>query len=169
VLGGEEPLEETLFLSPNGISMLFAAIQPDFTNIVIDLPRTLVTGQRALLERMSHIMVVSDLSLSGMRDTVRLKALARESAPEVPVHVVVVEGQDRRNAISKADFERGIEDKIAQVVPFDSRTADEAASNGKAVPATGGGRRPLVKSLRQIAGSVAVIEETKKRKKWFGK
>ncbi len=67
VLGGEEPLEESLYLNPNGIDMLFAVIQPDFQDIVIDLPRSLVTNQRALLERMSRILVVSNLSLSGMR------------------------------------------------------------------------------------------------------
>ena len=169
VLGGEEPLEEALYLNPNGIGILFAAIQPDFTNIVIDLPRTMVTGQRSLLEQMTSILIVSDLSLSGMRDTVRLKALAQESAPDVALDVIVAEGQDRRNTISRADFERGIEGKIAHVVPFDARTADEAASNGRAVPESGGSRRPLVKSLRQITGRVAVEGKPKARRKWFSK
>ena len=169
VLGGEEPLEETLFLSPNGIGTLFAAIQPDFANIVIDLPRTMVTGQRTLLEQMTHILLVSDLSLSGMRDTVRLKSLARDAAPDVPLDIVIVEGQDRRNSISQSDFERGIEGKIAHVVPFDARTADEAASNGKAVPQSGGTRRPLVKSLRRITSQVAVDDKPAKSRKWFGK
>ena len=169
VLGGEEPLEETLFLSPNGIGTLFAAIQPDFANIVIDLPRTMVTGQRTLLEQMTHILLVSDLSLSGMRDTVRLKSLARDAAPDVPLDIVIVEGQDRRNSISQSDFESCIEGKIAHVVPFDARTADEAASNGKAVPQSGGTRRPLVKSLRRITSQVAVDDKPAKSRKWFGK
>ncbi len=169
VLGGEEPLEESLYLSPNGIEMLFAAIQPDFKNIVIDLPRSLVTSQRSLLERMSKILLVSDFSLPGMRDTVRLKGLAMLAAPEVPVDIIVIEGRERKYAISQSDFERGIETKINEILPFDSRAAAEAANNGQAVPASAGNRRPLVKSLRRITESIALDTGPKKRRFWFGR
>jgi len=167
VLGGEEPLEESLYLGPNSIDMLFAAIQPDFKNIVIDLPRSLVTSQRSLLERMTKILLVSDFSLPGMRDTVRLKGLAAKAAPDTPVDIVVVEGRDRKHAISQSDFERGVEARIDQLIPYDFRTAAEAANNGQAVPASAANRRPLVKSLRRITESIADDPRPKKRKFWF--
>jgi len=167
VLGGEEPLEDSLYLNPDGIDKLFAAIRPDFKNIVIDLPRSMASSQRPLLERMTRIILVSDFSLSGMRDTVRLKGLAAQAAPDVPVDIVVVEGRDRKHAISQSDFERGVEGKIDQLIPFDSRTAAEAANNGRAIPAMAGARRPLVKSLRRITERIAVDVAPRKRKFWF--
>ncbi|NKB59904.1 MAG: pilus assembly protein CpaE [Alphaproteobacteria bacterium] len=168
VLGGEEPLEDSLFVSPDGIDMLFTSIQPDFNHLVIDLPRSMVTCQRSLLSRMANILLVSDLSLPGMRDTVRLKNLVREASPDATLEFVVVEGQDRRTTIDRPDFERGIEAKIAHVVPFDARTTADAANNGKAVPATGGGRKPLLKSFRRMAsGIVRDVEPVKRR--WFKK
>jgi pilus assembly protein CpaE len=166
VLGGEEPLEDSLFVTPDGIEMLFTSIRPDFNHLVIDLPRSMVTFQRSLLSHMSNIFLVSDLSLSGMRDTVRLKNLVNEAAPDAAVDVVVVEGQDRRTTIDRSDFERGIESKIAFLVPHDARTAADAANNGKAVPAAGG-RKPLPKSFRRIAGRVAGEVKPVKGKGWF--
>ncbi len=89
------------------------------------------------------------------------------AAPEVPVDIIVVEARDRKYAISQSDFERGLEAKIDQVIPFDSRTASEAANNGQAVPALAGNHGALAKSLRQITESLAVDIEQKKRKFWF--
>lgn len=169
VLGGEEPLEESLLVSPDSIEMLFEAIQPDFGQLVLDLPRSLVSYQRSLLSRMSNVLLVSDLSLSGMRDSVRLKNLVREAAPDAVVDFVVVEGQDKRTMIDRGDFERGIESKIAFVVPFDARTTADAANNGKAVPAAVGGRKPLLKSFKRIAERIAGDTKPQKRKGWFRK
>lgn len=167
VLGGEEPLEDSLFVSPEGIETLFKSIQPDFSHFVIDLPRSMVTCQRGLLTHMSNVLLVSDLSLSGMRDTVRLKNLVSEASPDIAVEVIAIESQDRRTMIERADFERGIEAKIAHFIPFDGRTAADAANNGKAVPATAGGRKPLQKSFRRIAERVAGEDKQPKRKGWL--
>lgn len=169
VLGGEEPLEDSLFVSPDGIEALFTSIQPDFNHLVLDLPRSMVTFQRGLLARMSNVMLVSDLSLSGMRDTVRLKNLVMQASPDIAVDIIVIEGKDKRTTIDKPDFERGVEGKIAYMIPFDARTAADAANNGKAVPAATGGRKPLPKVFRQIAKRVAGNPKPVKRKGWFRK
>ncbi len=166
VLGGEEPLEDSLFVTPDGIEMLYTSIEPDFNHLVIDLPRSLVTFQRPLLARMSNILLVSDLSLSGMRDTVRLKNLVKEASPDSSVGIVIVEGQDKKTTIGQSDFERGIETKIEFHIPFDARSAADAANNGKAVPAAGG-RKGLPKAFRRIAERVAGDAKPKKRKGWF--
>lgn len=166
VLGGEEPLDDTLFVAPDGIELLYASIQPDFNHLVVDLPRSMVTFQRPLLAQMGNVMLVSDLSLSGMRDTVRLKNLLATVSADVAIDVVVVESQDKRTTIDRADFERGIESKIAHHVPYDARTASDAANNGKAIPAAGG-RKPLPKSFRRLAERVAGDAVPAKRKRWF--
>jgi len=118
---------------------------------------------------MSNVLLVSDLSFSGMRDSVRLKNLVREAAPDAAVDFVAVEGQDKRTTIDLGDFERGIESKIAFVVPFDARTTADAANNSKAVPATAGGRKPLLKSFKRIAEQIAGDTKSMKRKGWFRK
>ena len=166
VLGGEEPLDDPLFVAPEGIEMLFASIQPDFSHLMIDLPRSMVTFQRPLLAKMSNIMLVSDLSLSGMRDAVRLQNLIRTVSQDVAVDVVVVESQDKRATIERVDFERGIEGKIAHLVPYDARTAADAANNGKAIPAAGG-RKPLPKSFLRLADRIAGDAKPVKRRRWF--
>jgi pilus assembly protein CpaE len=168
VLGGEEPLDDSLFVAPHGIEMLFASIQPDFQHLMIDLPRSMVTFQRPLLAQMSNILLVSDLSLSGMRDAVRLRNLIRTVSQDVAVDVAIVESHDKRTTIDKADFERGIEGKIAYVVPHDARTAADAANNGKAIPAAGG-RKPLLKSFHKLADNIAGDAKPVKRKRWFRK
>ena len=168
VLGGEEPLDDSLFVAPDGIEMLFAAIQPDFSHLVVDLPRSTVTFQRPLLAQMTNILLVSDLSLPGMRDAVRLKNLVRSVSSDIAIDVVVVESHDKRTTIDRADFERGIESKVAYVVPNDARTAADAANNGKAIPAAGG-RKPLLKSFRKLADHIAGDTKPVKRKRWFRK
>ena len=168
VLGGEEPLDDSLFVAPDGIEMLFTSVQPDFDHLMVDLPRSMVTFQRPLLAQMSKILLVSDLSLSGMRDVVRLKSLIRTVSQDVAVAVVVVEGHDKRTMIDRADFERGIEGKIAFAIPHDARAAADAANNGKAIPAAGG-RNPLLKSFRKLADNIAGDAKPVKRKRWFRK
>lgn len=162
VLGGEEPLDDSLFVAPDGIELLFEAIRPDFNHLVIDLPRSLVTFQRPLLAHMANVLLVSDLSLSGMRDAVRLKNLVHTVSQNIAVDVVVVESHDKRATIDRADFERGVEDKIAHLIPHDARTAADAANNGRAIPAAAG-RKPMQKSYRKLASKIAGDAKPTKR------
>ena len=168
VLGGEESLEDSLFVAPDGIEMLFESIQPDFNHLVIDLPRSTVTFQRPLLAQMSNVLLVSDLSLSGMRDTVRLKNLVHQVSDQVSTEIIVVQSQDKRATIERGDFERGIEGKIAHFIPFDARAAADAANNGKPIPSAGG-RKPLLKVFKDLATNIVGEVEPVKRKRWFGK
>src|SRR5207302_8126765 len=72
VLAAEEPLDDHPQLDPASVDPLLAALDENFDCIIVDLPRTLDGMARRLLARADTIVIVTDLSLTAMRDTQRL-------------------------------------------------------------------------------------------------
>ena len=150
VLGGEEPIDEPVPLRTDAINFLMTELQQSFEMIVVDLPRNLLTSDPGLLGLAHTIAVVTDLSLAGLRDAVRIRSTVRKAAPEAKLQFVVNRaGLHRRAEMTQADFERNLEDKLSFVVPEDPKAAANAAGGKPIAEASKGGKASS--ALHQVA------------------
>ena len=57
--------------------------------IVVDLPRSLYSVREQVFQEATHIVLVTELSLPALRDSIRLLGIIEEAAPKTPIKVVV--------------------------------------------------------------------------------
>lgn len=155
VLSAEEPLDNPLALDPTSIDMLLENLRSDFQCVVMDLPRFGARTQFAALQPPATALVVSDPSLAGMRDTIRLAGLIKKAAASAELRVVINRmGASRSGELAKADFERGAEIKVDHVIPYDPKPFAASASSGKPVFKVGSGSK-AVKAIRELSQALS--------------
>jgi pilus assembly protein CpaE len=133
ILAAEEPMEEDILVDPGSAGMLLHEVRQHFDIVVVDLPRSIGLSERQILAASSHIVIVVDFSLPGLRDSMRLQTLAKDLAPQATL-LLVGGGADRADPkVGRADLERGLGRKLDLVLPWDRRTVLAAAGAGKAV------------------------------------
>jgi pilus assembly protein CpaE len=131
VLGAEEPLEDDLHGGPEGLTALFADLASSTDCIVIDVPRALNDIGRHVLGVADTVGIVTDMSLAGMRDTLRLLSMIKTMRSQTDIAVIANRVGGIAGEIGRADFERGIGEKIAFSIPFDMKAAIAAAEQAK--------------------------------------
>lgn len=169
VLTAEEPLEQTLAINTAAVELLLDHLRRDFQCVVLDLPRFAVRTQMSVLTPPSSVILVSEPSLSGMRDTTRLANLFTQSGCKTDISVVVNRvGANKGGELSTADFERTGEIKISHSIPFDPKAFAESVSTGKPLPKAGP-RSKATAAVRQISAAQFGADEKKKDKLPFWK
>jgi pilus assembly protein CpaE len=150
VLGSEEPLEDGVEFHNDALELLLTELRRSFDVVVLDIPRALAVQQQAALAD-ATIAVVSDMSLLGVRDTLRLSGFAKRAYTDGNVITVINRvGGDRKGEVPKGDFEKGIEGKIDVLVPEDKKTLAIASHAGKAIAAVAK-RSKIASAMRDIA------------------
>jgi pilus assembly protein CpaE len=168
VLSAEEPLGDHLRIDPAALDALTADLRTNFDWIVIDAPRTAAVAEDRIIAHADKVLVVSDLSLAGMRDAVRLAGWVKSTANRAELTVVVNKvGMHAKAEVPRADFERGIETKVAQILPFDPKTAGAASNAGRPVVMTAKGSA-LAKGLRQLCAGFAAGDKPVRAKSSLG-
>ena len=109
-------------------------------------------------------VVVTDLSLSALRDTVRTRPISprRWRAATKPLLVANQVGAEHRGEIGRPEFERGIGGALDYAVPFDVKAMMATAQSGKALPDAAGGSKAATE-LRKLAARLAGREQEKPR------
>lgn len=155
VLAAEEPLEEMLSFDPEALGPLLGALSQDYECIVADVPRTLDGVGRKVLAVADQAVVVSDLSLSALRDSLRLLELASSLGCRTkPLLLANQVGAGHRGEVGRSEFERGLGGAIDLAVPFDVKAAMAMARSAKALPAAAGSSKPVIE-LRRLATRLA--------------
>ncbi|MDW8368864.1 MAG: AAA family ATPase [Geminicoccaceae bacterium] len=149
VLSAEEALDDLVRPDRDAVGLLLHELRSKFHFVVVDLPRQINPAVQHVLASATNLVLVSDLSLAGMRDAMRIGQLLQTSNASCNVTVVINRaGEFRTGEIPKDEFERGIGRPIDFVVPFDGRNVCAAINSGRPVVAAGG---PVAAALRQIA------------------
>ncbi len=155
VLGAEEPLEQLWAPDPEGLDRLISELKQNFDCVVIDLPRSAALSHGAVLKASTDVVLVTDRSLIGMRDSMRLSAMLKTVASEAePLVVANRAGADKKAEIPAREFERGTEMKIDLSLPEEPKTMALAWHSGKAAAAVVKGGK-LNGAFAQLAGRVA--------------
>ena len=162
ILASEESIHKSVSPEAGALNQLVSELSGDFDWIWMDMPRTTLWDNQQALAAASHILIVSDLSLAGMRDTLRIANFCRESAPEAKILFAINRPGDQKQGLPAREFERGIGGSIDYTFPNDASTAAAAAAAGKPLSEVGK-QSKLTNALRALCGDLTGTGETTKQ------
>ena len=139
-IGAEEPPGGGFQARPHAAADFLRSVHRRFRWIVADVPRGDPVIQRQVIEASTDILLITDLSLPGVRDAMRLQQLAHDVAPSAQLHLATSGAIDpRRSAVKVADLERTLKRKVDCQIPADAAAALPPVNFGK--PLSEAGRR----------------------------
>lgn len=159
ILASEESIDKSVSPEAGALNHLVSELSGDFDWIWMDMPRTTLWDNHQALAAASHILIVSDLSLAGMRDTLRIANFCRESAPDAKLLFAINRPGEQKQGLPAREFERGIGSSIDYTFPNDAGTAAAAAAVGKPLSEVGK-QSKLTNALRTLCGDMAGTRET---------
>jgi pilus assembly protein CpaE len=154
ILAAEASATQHLIIDAGAVDMLLYELRRKFARIVVDLPRGATPIQRVVLAAASHVVVVCERSLAGLRDTIRLQTMIKEQAPQVRLWLVEAGATSGRALIGKSEFEKGIAKPLDVSLSYDPKSAGAAANSGQPLPLAAP-RSPVIREFRQIAEMLA--------------
>lgn len=132
VLGAEESLDTRVSFDGQALEMLLKELRVGFACTLVDVPRLMISQYQSVLAQADMIVLVSDLSLAGIRDTARIRSFLRSNGITAECLVVAAKvGKNGKGQVDRATFERGVETKLAHIFPEVSALMTEAANSGK--------------------------------------
>jgi pilus assembly protein CpaE len=153
-MGAEEAPTAGFQARPHAASDFLRSVHRRFRWVVADVPRGDPVIQRQAIEASTDVLLVTDLSLPGVRDSLRLQQLVHDVAPGARMHLATSGVIDpRRSAVKIADVERTLKRKIDCQVPADQPAALAALNFGKPLPEASPSS-PIVKALRPLVASL---------------
>jgi pilus assembly protein CpaE len=155
VLSAEEPVDELVRRAEGALDLLVKELRAKFDWVVIDVPRALRADADNLLAEATHVAIIAEPTLAGVRDAIRLDALARDAARTA--RLLMIDGGARRvrhSQVSDRDFEKALDRKLDVVIPFDAKAAALGANAGRPLVAAASAS-PAAKALRQLSSALA--------------
>ena len=116
ILAAEASAAQHLAIDAGAIDMLLHELRRKFVRVVVDLPRGASPMQRVVLAA-SHVVVLCERSLAGLRDTIRLQTLVREQAPQARLWLVEAGASGERALIAKANSRKASADRSMRASP----------------------------------------------------
>ena len=154
VLAAEESFDAPHTWDEGAVARLLRRLKGDFDALVVDLPRAMGQAMPVIGEA-DTLVVVSDLTLAGARDSLRLLELAAGVAPGARVRIAInrVRGGARLE-LELRQFERVLGRKVDARLPFDPKAAAQSANAGKTIVETSR-RGRLGRALGELGGALA--------------
>ncbi len=150
VLSTENALEQPLETDDKAPVALVEALRNQYERVVVDLPRGPRAWQAAVLTRADEVLLVTDLSLAGARDTMRLLAFCRHCSSSSRIRIVVGGARQPQNEmLDLNEFRRAVGAPVELNIPFDAAAAMAAGRRGQPVPKAGP-RSPAGKAYRTL-------------------
>jgi pilus assembly protein CpaE len=163
LLTSEEPLDLATVVQPGALELLIHELKRSYERVFLDLPRTDVRLLRESFALASDIVVVTDFSLAGLRDTNRLLALAKSLAPTAKRLAVANRvGSAKKGELPRAELEKAIGATFAVVTPEDSAAVARAINTGKPLPVAAPGSR-ATRQLKLLAGLLGEPAQPERR------
>lgn len=135
LLASEEPLDVMGEARPGAVELLLKEARRDSERIVMDVPRLGADFVRRAFAESTIIIIVTDFSLAGLRDTGRLASLAKEAAPEAKCLIVGNRaGASKKSELAPADVQKSLKTTLSAVVPEDRAAVLQALNSGKPLP-----------------------------------
>jgi len=174
ILSAEAPINVPLMSDGAALQHLAEELRSKFEMTVIDLPRNMMINFPHLLTDLNVIVIVSELTLAGARDTIRMLSWLTGQVPLAHFIVVANKLQPAQSEISRGDFEASIEHKIDFAIPWDIKSAAQAAKLGQTF-AQANRATPAGAALRALTAHVhgigmpddAVVAVTPAHRKWM--
>jgi pilus assembly protein CpaE len=155
LLGTEEPLASTRHWDAEAFKPLLAELTTAHETVLLDLPRAMALEHPELLAAADVALLVADLSLSSLRDILRLKTLTHELAPKARTMLLLNRPRPPgKNDVPPAEFAKTLGEPAAGELPFDAKAAAQAAGGGKPFVAVAKNAK-AAQALRKLALGLA--------------
>ena len=133
VMATEETLSTDVHFKPEAIDLLFDTLGRTNEYIVVDLPRSALSLRQRIFETATDILLVTELTLPGLRDAMRILSSIEEVAAGKPVTVIANRAGSLQQAMSPKDFQKALGHKVEFLIPQDEKAFKQSANNGKPV------------------------------------
>ncbi len=141
ILSAEAPVSQPMLSDGAAFYHLREEITGAFECTVVDLPRQMMVAYPHLLKEANTLMVVTELTLAGARDTIRLLAAAKQNCPSAQVVIIASKVHSGGGELTNKEFENSIERGIDVVIPYDQKLAVKAAKLGKTLAEVASGTK----------------------------
>jgi pilus assembly protein CpaE len=175
ILSAEAPINSPLMTDGAAFVQLQEEFRQAFEMTVIDLPRNMLINFPHVLNDVNVVLLVTEMTLAGARDSIRLLSWLRANAGHVQPIIVANKVHPGNGEITKADFEASIERKIGYTIPFDAKAAANAAKLGQTFAdanrsaKAGVVIRDIAKAIQGVGEGEAVEEAVKAKSSLLGK
>ena len=166
VMAAEEGVDDEVHYNTSAVSLLVEELRKQSPVIVVDVPRKAAAARAAVLAASTDIVVVTDMTLAGLRDAIRFNAMIQQVASTARVIFVANRDGGKEATVSKAEFEKAL-GKPVNVVLADDPKANQAAENaGKPVVAAAASSKMTAgfKSIASLLMSDAAAGKPAKKK-----
>jgi pilus assembly protein CpaE len=151
LLSSEQSLDDPAPPRAEAVKPLIASLRQGFQRTVVEVPRHAPRVLFEALDKAGTLVIVTDLSLAGARDTARLLRLAESTAPYARRIVVANRvGMAKKGELSRQEVEKALGIRFAAVIPEDSATVAGALNAGKPVTVSAP-TSPVTNELRALA------------------
>lgn len=151
VLSAEESIDEFIHVDNAAVSMLLKELRPNYRVVIVDLPSYLFPTQKRLFALAHEIVLVTEMTLAGIRDTLRIRTALK--ALGITARLTMVAGRwgpQRPTGVDEAAFAKGAQVKIDFFLPDDPKNMAAANNAGKMLGVVAKGA-PVTRILRQLA------------------
>jgi pilus assembly protein CpaE len=129
---------------------VFRLLRSQYRYTVVDTPRTVTPAVVAAFEQSDHLLLITDLTVPGVRAARRTMDLLQKL--EIPMPLVrLVVTQATPGALDLADAARSIGKDPYLVVPNDQAAANQAMNTGAPLNGKQGG---LSSAIAELAGKI---------------
>lgn len=164
VLSAEEPIDEVIHVDPNAILALLKEMRGGYSAVFIDMPRHMIPTQKRVLATAHEIILVTEMSLVGIRDTLRIRTTLKELGSAARItHIATRVGPNRPAAVDETTFAKSAQAKLDFIVPDDYKTVMGASNAGKMLGAVAP-NAPVTKVLRDLASYLLADDEADEKK-----
>ncbi len=169
ILAAEESIDSELVYDPTAIDLLIDELARQADCVIVDVPRGLAAARVRVLANATEILLVTDLSLAGLRDAIRMQGQIQILAPHAKVVYVANHLGGHSGGVPRAEFERALGHKIDVVIPDDPKAAAAAANGGKPIVAMAPGSKvaaPLKSIVAKFCEDADGSAKNNRRRLW---
>lgn len=166
VLGGEEGLNEFLAPDIGALDILLKELRNKFHYVIVDLPRQISGTTQHVLNLATSLVMVTDLSLAGMRDSLRLLTMLPTINAACQITVCANRCGEHQGEITRKEFEAGIGRTIDFIVPVDNKSLGDSINRGQPIAA---GRGRVAQAIHLMADHLAGGGTGSVRHSWLGR
>ena len=164
VMAAEEAVDEDFRYDASAIDLLLDELRRQSHCVIVDIPRTVAATRVRVLSAATDAIVVTELTLAGLRDSIRLNGLIQQVAAKARTTFIANRVGAKENGVSKVEFEKALGRSIDILLPEQGRAVAAAASSGKPLAAVASSNK-IVALLRKVAVGLAEARTGKAAKK----
>ena len=163
VMATEETLSSEVHFKPEAIDLLFDTLGRTNEYIIVDLPRSALAVRQRIFETVTDILLITELTLPGLRDAMRIISNIEETVAGKSVTVIANRAGSPQQAMSPKDFQKALGHKVDFLIPQDEKAFKQAANNGKPLIQVDSRGKPA-KAMQSIVAKLVGDNKSTKNK-----